>query len=88
MVHHPIATLLIVDDEAAQLTALCHTLGQEGYATVGAASASAALARLREQTCLFFFFCAISSFTAFGRSASLWSPEYLLLEGGILMKRF
>ena len=44
------ATLLIVDDEATQLDALCHTLGREGYVTVGAASASAALARLREQT--------------------------------------
>jgi two-component system sensor histidine kinase/response regulator len=50
MVLNPIATLLIVDDESTQLTALCNTLGQEGYVTVGAASASAALARLREQT--------------------------------------
>jgi signal transduction histidine kinase len=44
------STLLIVDDEPAQLTALSRTLTHEGYVTVTASSADAALARLREQT--------------------------------------
>jgi two-component system sensor histidine kinase/response regulator len=39
--------LLIVDDEAAQLNALCDTLGQEGYATRGFESPLAALADLK-----------------------------------------
>jgi PAS domain S-box-containing protein len=46
----PIARLLIVDDEPAQMKALCETLELEGYATVGFTSAKAALARLREET--------------------------------------
>ena len=39
--------LLIVDDEAAQMRALTDTLGFEGYATVGFASARAALSSLK-----------------------------------------
>jgi signal transduction histidine kinase len=39
--------LLVVDDEAAQLRALCETLGGEGYATRGFGSPRAALAALR-----------------------------------------
>ena len=31
----PLAKLLIVDDETAQMTALCKTLQLEGYETVG-----------------------------------------------------
>jgi DNA-binding NtrC family response regulator len=46
----PMARLLIVDDEPAQMKALCETLELEGYATVGFTSAKAALARLREET--------------------------------------
>jgi two-component system sensor histidine kinase/response regulator len=42
-----VARLLIVDDEVAQLRALCDTLSQEGYATTGFASAKEALAALR-----------------------------------------
>lgn len=38
--------LLIVDDEVAQMTALCHTLNDRGYETVGTSSPSAALATL------------------------------------------
>jgi len=41
------AQLLIVDDEAAQLRALCDTLRLEGYATRGFISACEALAELR-----------------------------------------
>lgn len=41
------ARLLIVDDEAAQLRALCDTLGIEGYTTRGFESPRAALAELR-----------------------------------------
>jgi signal transduction histidine kinase len=39
--------LLIVDDEAAQLQALCDTLSQEGFTTTGFGSAAQALASLR-----------------------------------------
>jgi signal transduction histidine kinase len=39
--------LLIVDDEAAQMRALCDTLGVEGYATQGFSSARLALESLR-----------------------------------------
>jgi signal transduction histidine kinase len=39
--------LLIVDDESAQLRALCETLGMEGYATEGYASPRAAVAALQ-----------------------------------------
>lgn len=43
------ARLLIVDDEAAQLRALCDILQQEGYVTRGVAGAREALAALREE---------------------------------------
>jgi signal transduction histidine kinase len=45
----PHARLLIVDDEAAQMNALCQTLADAGYATTGFTSAHKALALLREQ---------------------------------------
>jgi two-component system sensor histidine kinase/response regulator len=41
------ARLLIVDDESAQMRALCETLGLEGYATHGFVSAQQALKELR-----------------------------------------
>jgi len=44
-----LAKLLIVDDETAQMTALCKTLAPEGYETVGFSSANEALATLRSQ---------------------------------------
>jgi len=44
-----LAQILIVDDEAAQMKALCDTLRDEGYATTGFASAKAALHELRTQ---------------------------------------
>ena len=43
------ARLLIVDDEVAQMKALCNTLKDQGYATTGFSSANAALAAMREQ---------------------------------------
>jgi two-component system sensor histidine kinase/response regulator len=43
----PMARLLIVDDEAPQVTALCRTLKAEGYAATGFTLASQALAALR-----------------------------------------
>jgi two-component system sensor histidine kinase/response regulator len=43
-------SLLIVDDEAAHLAALCNTLGSQGYTTVGASSGQDALAALRTHT--------------------------------------
>jgi signal transduction histidine kinase/CheY-like chemotaxis protein len=43
------ARLLIVDDEVAQMRALCDTLGQEGYSTHGFTSGREALTALREQ---------------------------------------
>jgi signal transduction histidine kinase len=43
------ARLLIVDDEAAQMQALCDTLQQEGFDTRGFTSGTAAVAALREQ---------------------------------------
>jgi signal transduction histidine kinase/FixJ family two-component response regulator len=49
MNHSPGARLLIVDDEAALMTALCNTLETEGYATTGFTSAREALAQLRER---------------------------------------
>ena len=45
----PLAKLVIVDDEAAQMKALCNTLEHEGYSTTGFTSANQALAALREQ---------------------------------------
>ncbi len=50
MTPNSIATLLIVDDEAAQMKALHDTLETEGYVATGFTSAAAALAALREQT--------------------------------------
>lgn len=47
--HVPLAQLLIVDDEAAHMRALCDTLEPEGYATTGFASASSALDALGER---------------------------------------
>jgi two-component system sensor histidine kinase/response regulator len=41
-----LARLLIVDDEVAQMEALCKTLGTEGYSTFGYSSASEALTAL------------------------------------------
>lgn len=46
----PPARVLIVDDEAAQVTALCRTLRSEGYSTTGFTLASEALAALRHGT--------------------------------------
>ena len=46
----PLAKLLIVDDETAQMTALCKTLQLEGYETVGFSSANEALATLRKES--------------------------------------
>jgi signal transduction histidine kinase len=43
------ARLLIVDDEVAQLTALCDILGQEGYFTRGFTGGREAIAALREE---------------------------------------
>src|SRR3954471_18567666 len=45
----PVAALLIVDEEQAQLRALSETLRLRGYATVGAASPSDALRLLEAQ---------------------------------------
>jgi two-component system sensor histidine kinase/response regulator len=45
----PKPSLLIVDDEAAQMQALCSTLEDEGYLTVGFTSPADALASLRQQ---------------------------------------
>ncbi len=42
----PLARLLIVDDEAAHLRALCDTLGDSGYVVQGCAGAQEALAAL------------------------------------------
>jgi signal transduction histidine kinase len=43
-----IARILVVDDEAAQVRALCRTLKAQGYATTGFESSSQALQELRE----------------------------------------
>jgi two-component system sensor histidine kinase/response regulator len=43
----PRPRVLIVDDESTQVVALCRTLGAEGYATTGTASANEALSLLR-----------------------------------------
>ncbi|HEY2977476.1 MAG TPA: response regulator, partial [Burkholderiaceae bacterium] len=40
--------MLIVDDEAAQMQALCDTLSDHGYATVGCSDGAAALAALQQ----------------------------------------
>jgi two-component system, sensor histidine kinase and response regulator len=44
---NPVARLLIVDDEVAQMRALCDTLGHEGYDTQGFSSPRSALEALR-----------------------------------------
>jgi signal transduction histidine kinase len=44
----PIARILIVDDEAAQMNALCDTLKDHGYETVGFTACQTALEALRE----------------------------------------
>ena len=44
----PTARLLIVDDEAAQVTALCRTLQMEGYSVTGFVLTSEALAAVRD----------------------------------------
>ena len=45
----PIARILVVDDEAAQMQALCDTLRRHGYQTVGFTSGRAALETLRDE---------------------------------------
>jgi two-component system, sensor histidine kinase and response regulator len=45
----PATRILIVDDEAAQMKALCDTLRDHGYATVGFTSGKAGLAAMREK---------------------------------------
>jgi PAS domain S-box-containing protein len=44
----PLARILVVDDEAAQMRALCDTLRDQGYETVGCSGGAEALAALRE----------------------------------------
>jgi PAS domain S-box-containing protein len=46
----PLAGLLVVDDEAPQMKALCDTLHSAGYHTTGFTSASQALAAMRERS--------------------------------------
>jgi FixJ family two-component response regulator len=46
----PVAKLLIVDDESAQLRAVCKTLALEGYHATGYTSPTEALGALRNQT--------------------------------------
>jgi two-component system sensor histidine kinase/response regulator len=46
-----VARLLIVDDEEAQMTALCNTLKAQGYETQGFTSAVVALSALAQQPC-------------------------------------
>jgi signal transduction histidine kinase len=47
MTDAPKARLLIVDDEASLMHALCNVLGQQGYATTGCSDAASAMERLR-----------------------------------------
>jgi signal transduction histidine kinase len=49
MTDTPIARVLIVDDEAQQVRALCDTLSDHGYETVGFVAAAPALEALRDQ---------------------------------------
>jgi two-component system sensor histidine kinase/response regulator len=49
MPEEDLARIIIVDDEAAQMKALCDTLRDQSYVTTGFASAKAALAELRNQ---------------------------------------
>jgi len=44
----PPAKILIVDDETAQMMALCNTLRDHGYETVGCSSGKMALAELEK----------------------------------------
>jgi signal transduction histidine kinase len=44
----PLVRILIVDDEVAQMKALCNTLRDQGYETMGFTSGKAALATLRD----------------------------------------
>src|SRR5262249_3568030 len=48
MADAPSARILIVDDEAAQMKALCDTLPSQGYETVGFTDPASALAAMRE----------------------------------------
>jgi hypothetical protein len=48
MQDHPLTRILVVDDEARQMTALCETLRDHGYETTGYSSSIAALAALKE----------------------------------------
>ena len=48
MPNHPLTRILVVDDEARQMTALCDTLRDHGYETTGYSSSAAALAALKE----------------------------------------
>jgi two-component system sensor histidine kinase/response regulator len=48
MQDHPLTRILVVDDEARQMTALCETLRDHGYETTGYSSSVAALAALKE----------------------------------------
>jgi signal transduction histidine kinase len=48
MAETPPPKILIVDDETAQMKALCNTLSDHHYETVGFSSATAALAKLKE----------------------------------------
>jgi two-component system sensor histidine kinase/response regulator len=48
MPDHPLTRILVVDDEARQMTALCDTLRDHGYETAGYSSSTAALAALKE----------------------------------------
>ena len=48
MPDHPPTRILVVDDEARQMMALCETLRDHGYETTGYSSSAAALAALRE----------------------------------------
>src|SRR5260221_12662859 len=48
MAENPPAKILVVDDEAAQMKALCDTLRDRGYETTGFVSAQAALKTLEE----------------------------------------
>ena len=47
----PRPRILVVDDESAQMQALCRTLPDHGYATVGFADGAAALAELQRAKC-------------------------------------
>jgi two-component system, sensor histidine kinase and response regulator len=48
MTHTPLAKILIVDDETAQMKALCNTLQDHGYESTGYSSARAALEEIAE----------------------------------------